>query len=96
MDTQDEYSLLPALQQQIVRYLISQDAKDGLHVATIARGLGMDKSEAQKLRSVTLLLDDVSRVLIRELYLHSEALDALMDGGHLYNTIDETHFAVSR
>lgn len=75
MDTRDEYSSLPPLQQQIVRFLIARDEKDGVHVGVIARNLDGGKVDAEKL---------------------SEALDGLMDGGHLYNTIDDTHFALSR
>jgi len=75
MDTRDEYSHLPALHQQIVRFLISQDSKDGVHVAAIARSVGKTDSDAQKL---------------------SEALDSLLDGGHVFNTIDENHFSLSR
>jgi hypothetical protein len=52
MDTRDEYSHLPALHQQILRFLISQDSKDGVHVAAIARSVGKTDSDAQKLRSV--------------------------------------------
>ncbi|KAF9454554.1 replication protein A, subunit RPA32 [Macrolepiota fuliginosa MF-IS2] len=75
MDTQDEYSSLAPLQQQIIRFLVSQDNKDGVHVGVIARALGKADLDAEKL---------------------SSALDALLDSGHLFNTIDENHFALSR
>ncbi|EKM82623.1 hypothetical protein AGABI1DRAFT_111214 [Agaricus bisporus var. burnettii JB137-S8] len=75
MDIRDEYSHLPPLEQQIIRYLISQDQKDGVHVANIARAIGKSDEDADKL---------------------STAMDSLMDNGHLFNTIDDCHFAVSR
>lgn len=53
MDIRDEYSHLPPLEQQIIRFLISQDQKDGVHVATIARAIGKSDEDADKLRSVS-------------------------------------------
>lgn len=52
MDTRDEYSHLPDLQQQIVRFLISQDEKDGIHVGVIARAIGKSDADAEKLRYI--------------------------------------------
>lgn len=28
--------------------------------------------------------------------VHSAALDSLLDGGHIYTTLDESHYAVSQ
>lgn len=52
MNVRDEYSHLPALEQQIIRFLISQDQKDGVHVGTIARAIGKSDEDAEKLRFV--------------------------------------------
>ncbi|KAG6810185.1 hypothetical protein H0H92_012949, partial [Tricholoma furcatifolium] len=70
----DQWSHLPPLQQNIVRFIASQPRSDeGVHVSVIARATGTD-GDAQKI---------------------SDALDKLMDDGHVFSTIDDSHFNVS-
>jgi hypothetical protein len=52
MDVGDQYSHLPPLELQIIRFLLSQDQKDGVHVGTIARAIGKSDEDAEKLRFV--------------------------------------------
>ncbi|KAL9715212.1 Replication factor A protein 2 [Leucoagaricus gongylophorus] len=49
--TRDEYSNLPQLQQQVVRFLITQDDKNGVHIGVIARSLA-GKVNAEELSEV--------------------------------------------
>jgi len=56
---------LPQLQQQVVKFLISQDEKNGVHIAVIARGLA-GKVNAEELRLVVFILQN--RDLIENTY----------------------------
>lgn len=69
MDTRDEYSHLPPLQQRIVRFLASRDDQDGVHLGVIARGIKQDNETlgAQEFRFVTPrlgLYDTDDRILL--------------------------------
>ncbi|KAH9484363.1 Replication factor A protein 2 [Psilocybe cubensis] len=71
----DQFSHLPALQRNIVRFIMSQPPREeGIHVAAIAKAIGAGGQDAHKI---------------------SEALDKLMDDGHVFTTIDDSHFNVS-
>ncbi|EFI28370.1 hypothetical protein CC1G_13904 [Coprinopsis cinerea okayama7 len=72
--TSDQFSHLPVLQRQIVRFLQENSTSDeGVHVSAIARAVGSG-NDAQKI---------------------SDALDKLMDAGHVYTTLDESHFLLT-
>ncbi|KDR81675.1 hypothetical protein GALMADRAFT_239789 [Galerina marginata CBS 339.88] len=71
----DQYSHLPPLQRDIVRFILNQPPRDeGIHVAVIAKAIGASGEDARKI---------------------SDALDKLMDDGHVFTTIDDSHFNVS-
>lgn len=82
---------MPQLHQQVVKFLISQDEKNGVHIAVIARGLS-SKVNAEELGLVAFILQN--RDLMENTY--SDVIGWLMDSGYLYNTIDDDHYALSR
>ncbi|TFK91040.1 replication protein A subunit RPA32, partial [Polyporus arcularius HHB13444] len=75
------YASLSPLQRQIVDFMLSQPKTDeGIHVAAIARHVASSGG-----------VGDANLIRL----LSSKALDELMDDGHVYTTIDESHFLVS-
>lgn len=89
---QDQYSNLPALQRDIVRFILSQPPQDeGVHVAVIAKAIGASGEDARKIRFVLFCCS----VYISINHRSSDALDKLMDDGHVFTTIDDSHFNVS-
>ncbi|EGN93261.1 hypothetical protein SERLA73DRAFT_189801 [Serpula lacrymans var. lacrymans S7.3] len=68
----EQYAHLPALQQSIISFILSQPTStEGVHVGAIARAVGGD--------AITI----------------SDALDKLMDEGHVFSTINDSHFNVA-
>ena len=86
----EPYAHLPAIQRRIVEFMMNQSQQnEGIHVGAIARHIG---GEAHAIRYVSWILSPVGRTLN---LVCSEALDRLMDEGHVYTTIDDSHFALS-
>ena len=85
----EQWAHLPALQRSIVKFIRDQPPHDdGVHVAAIARAVG---GEATKIRYVWSSWTSRTSGLC----VSSDALDRLMDDGHVYTTIDESHFNLS-
>lgn len=58
-----------------MEYIVAQpDVVEGVHVATIARGVATAPGGSR----------DAEKI--------AEALQKLMDDGHIYTTLDESHF----
>ena len=92
----EKFAHFAPLQRQIMQFIVSQPKSDeGIHVAAIARHvattMGQDQGSAESIRSVIL-----STIWFRQAKsFYSQALDHLMDQGHVYSTIDDSHFSVS-
>ncbi|KAI0636961.1 hypothetical protein C8Q77DRAFT_537691 [Trametes polyzona] len=76
-----QFASLPPLQRQIIEFILSQPKRDeGIHVAAIARHIAQINGNPNP----------------DSAHLISQALDHLMDQGHVYSTIDDSHFSVSQ
>lgn len=88
----DGYKDVTPIARRIVEFIASQPrTEEGVHVASIARHIHED---AGAIRYVSLRPSLYSRFSYPFLTC-SRALDELMDSGHVYSTIDESHFALS-
>lgn len=75
-----------------MEFLANQPPGDGVHVGAIARGVHGTDAGQIRWDINHKLVERVTYLFIRG---HSDALEALMDSGYVYTTIDESHFQIS-
>ena len=94
-DDMAEYKNLPPLQREIIRFIVAQPEHDevGVHVGVIAKSVQGLQARPNDVRYDFIALASSFRF---ENVSYSDALDALMDAGHIYTTSDDSHFQVSR
>ncbi len=84
-----KWAKLPPVQRKIIEHMLAQPpTSEGINVATIACAIGGD---AKTIRSVKI----PNGLFKCSICSVSAALDALMDDGHIFSTIDDSHFKVS-
>lgn len=80
-----------------MQFIISQPKSDeGVHVAAIARHVATLGPDLGNAHSIRYFHSSAPLCHIQLTYVpYSQALDHLMDQGHVYSTIDDSHFSVS-
>lgn len=83
------FNSLSAIQKRIIQFIQENHTENGVEVRTIARNI--HGANAQEIRQV----GSSSTPPVEAHCCNSSALETLMDDGHVYTTIDDSHFAVA-
>lgn len=90
----EAYAHLPQMERSICQFLIKQPPQDeGIHIKVITKGVpGAGASDVRFVSELKLLVTCSSSYFpLRD----SAALDRLLDEGHVFTTMDDSHYALS-